>query len=122
MSIAPWFQENREPLCVGWPCILGALFLIGGAFIATQFDNILEILKFVWEFFVIFAGAFWLGLKWRRANRQGAWASILITLVLFYVLPVAIPQIAPCIRQNKTLLMQTQPNPVVRTYIAAKTM
>jgi solute:Na+ symporter, SSS family len=97
---------------------LGALFLIGGAIIATQFESILEILKFVWEFFVIFAAAFWLGLKWRRANRQGAWASILITLVLFYVLPVAIPQIAPDIRQNKTLLMQTQPNPVVRTYIA----
>lgn len=97
---------------------LGALFLIGGAIIATQFESILEILKFVWEFFVIFAAAFWLGLKWRRANRQGAWASILITLILFYVLPVAIPQIAPDIRQNKTLLMQTQPNPVVRTYIA----
>ena len=52
--------------------IFGAAFLIGGAIITTRFDNILEILKFVWEFFVIFAAAFWLGLKWRRANRQGA--------------------------------------------------
>lgn len=114
----PLFPNKSENHYVWAGRALGALFLIGGAIIATQFESILEILKFVWEFFVIFAAAFWLGLKWRRANRQGAWASILITLVLFYVLPVAIPQIAPDIRQNKTLLMQTQPNPVVRTYIA----
>jgi len=100
---------------------LGAFFLIGGALIATQFDNILEILKFVWEFFVIFAGAFWLGLKWRRANHKGAWASILGTLIVFYLLPVIIPQVIPSIRTNKSLLVQTLPNPVVRTYIARET-
>ena len=98
--------------------IMGALFLVGGAIIATQFDSILEILKFVWEFFVIFAAAFWLGLKWRRANRQGAWASILVTLAIFYFLPVVIPQIAPSVRQNPSLLVQTNPDPIVRTYIA----
>jgi SSS family solute:Na+ symporter len=98
--------------------ILGTLFLLGGAAIATQFDSILEILKFIWEFFVIFAGAFWLGLKWRRANRQGAWASILVTLAVFYLLPIVIPQVVPSIRQNETLLIQTKPDPVVRTYIA----
>lgn len=115
---APLVKGKSERHYIWMSRIFGGLFLAGGALIATQFDNILEILKFVWEFFVIFAAAFWLGLKWRRANRQGAWASILITLILFYVLPVAIPQIAPGIRQNKTMLMQTQPNPVVRTYIA----
>ena len=98
--------------------VLGAVFLIGGALIATQFDNILEILKFVWEFFVIFAGAFWLGLKWRRANRKGAWASILVTLIIFYLLPVIVPQVFPSMRTSKSLLVQTQPQPVERTYIA----
>jgi SSS family solute:Na+ symporter len=98
--------------------VLGALFLIGGAVVATQFDSILEILKFVWEFFVIFAGAFWLGLKWRRANNKGAWSSILVTLVVFYLLPVVIPQVVPSLRQNKSMLVQTQPTPVERTYIA----
>jgi SSS family solute:Na+ symporter len=98
--------------------ILGTLFLVGGALISTKFDSILEILKFVWEFFVIFAGAFWLGLKWRRANRQGAWASVLATFAVFYFLPVVIPQMAPSIRQNQDLLVQTNPAPVVRTYVA----
>lgn len=98
--------------------LFGALFLVGGAIIATQFDNILEILKFIWEFFVIFAAAFWLGLKWRRANRQGAWASILVTLFIFYLLPVLLPLIMPSLKTNSKLLLKTQPAPVERTYIA----
>lgn len=98
--------------------ILGGVFLIGGALIASQFDNILEILKFVWEFFVIFAAAFWLGLKWRRANRIGAWSSILSTLVIFYLIPVILPHVFPAMRQTEKLLLCTQPEPVMRTYTA----
>ncbi|MGF7140188.1 sodium:solute symporter family protein [Roseimarinus sediminis] len=98
--------------------LFGGLFLIGGAIIATSFDSILDILKFVWEFFVIFAAAFWLGLKWRRANRQGAWTSILGTLFIFYLIPVLMPQLFPAMKQNEKLLLQTQPAPAVRTYIA----
>ena len=98
--------------------ISGGLFLIGGAIIATQFDNIFEILKFVWEFFVIFAAAFWLGLKWRRANRKGAWASILITLFVFYLFPLLIPNIFTSLKSNDNLLVKTEPKPVVRTYTA----
>lgn len=101
--------------------IFGGAFLAGGALIATQFDSILEILKFIWEFFVIFAAAFWLGLKWRRANRQGAWTSILVTLFVFYILPVIIPLLVPSIKQNPELLVQTEPAPIMRSYIARDT-
>ena len=101
--------------------IFGGAFLAGGALIATQFDSILEILKFIWEFFVIFAAAFWLGLKWRRANRQGAWTSILVTLFVFYILPVIIPLLVPSMKQNPELLVQTEPAPIMRSYTARDT-
>ncbi len=96
----------------------GALFLIGSAFICTQFTGIFEILKFIWEFFVIFAAAFWVGLKWRRANRQGAWASILSTLSIFYLFPLILPILIPSLRTNKFMLMQTESKQVKRTYTA----
>jgi len=98
--------------------VLGGLFLIGGAIVATRFTGIFEILKFIWEFFVIFAAAFWLGLKWRRANRQGAWTSILVTLCIFYLFPLVISNVVPGIKTNNVMLLQTQPDPVVRTYVA----
>jgi SSS family solute:Na+ symporter len=109
-------KNERHYVWVGR--ILGAAFLIGSTIVSIQFDSILEILKFIWEFFVIFAAAFWLGLKWRRANRQGAWASILVTVVVFYLLPVVLPQLWPSLRQNENLLLRTEPEPVIRTYIA----
>jgi Na+/proline symporter len=98
--------------------VLGGSFLIGGAIVATQFTGIFEILKFIWEFFVIFAAAFWLGLKWRRANRQGAWTSILVTLCIFYLFPLVISNVVPGIKTNNAMLLQTQPDPVMRTYVA----
>lgn len=117
----PLVQGKTEKHYVWVGRILGGAFLIGGALIATQFDNVLEILKFMWEFFVIFAAAFWLGLKWRRANRQGAWVSILVTLSLFYLLPVLIPLLVPSIKQNPELLIHTEPTPIVRSYFARDT-
>ena len=101
--------------------LMGALFLIGGAIITLTFSSIFELLKFIWTFFVIFAGAFWLGLKWRRANRWGAWASIVATLAVFYVIPVLLPMAIPALTRDKSLLIETQPGPVTRSYVASET-
>lgn len=98
--------------------ISGAAFLIGAAIITTQFDNILQILKFIWEFFVIFVAAFWLGLKWRRANRKAAWASVSLTFLIFYLVPMLIPAFFPGIRTNEDLLKMTQSKIVTRDYEA----
>lgn len=96
----------------------GAAFLIGSVIIATQFTSIFEILKFIWEFFVIFAAAFWLGLKWRRANRQGAWTSILATLCIFYLFPLILPNVFTSMKRESFLLQQTESTQVERTYTA----
>ena len=113
------FAKNpteKELIFVGR--IAGAFFLIGGAIITTQFDDILQILKFIWEFFVVFAAAFWLGLKWQKANRNGAWLSILGAFSVFYLIPVLIPLLFPQLRTNDQLLKQTNPPTMERTYIA----
>jgi SSS family solute:Na+ symporter len=114
----PLVKEKSETHYVWAGRVFGGLFLIGTALIATQFDDIFEILKFVWEFYVIFAAAFWLGLKWRRANRQGAWSSILITLCVFYLLPVIVPTVFTSLQTNESLLLQTETSPVIRNYTA----
>jgi SSS family solute:Na+ symporter len=88
----------------------GIMFLAGSAFIATQFDNLLDILKLNWEFFTVFSAAFWLGLKWRRANRKGAWASILISTAVFYVIPLLLPEVYSGLRLSRTLALETSPH------------
>ena len=114
----PFTKVRTEQHYIWAGRIAGGLYLIGAALVTTQFDGILQILKFIWEFFVIFAAAFWLGLKWRRANRQGAWASIISTFSLFYFLPLLLPILFPSLRTNGYLLKQTNPEPIERVYTA----
>jgi solute:Na+ symporter, SSS family len=114
----PLFPGKSEKHYVWAGRVAGGLFLIGSALISTQFTGIFEILKFIWEFFVIFAAAFWLGLKWRRANRQGAWASIITTLCIFYFFPLLLPNLIPSLRTSKFMLLQTESRQVIRTYTA----
>ncbi len=108
--LRPWDPETRY-IAVGR--IAGALFLCGGAFIASQFGSLFALLKLNWEFFVVFTAAFWMGLKWRRANRAAAWASILAPFVFFYALPVGLATCSPRLHTspNLSLLVERQPLP-----------
>lgn len=98
--------------------IAGGLVIIGGALLATQFDSLLQIMKFMWEVNVMVAASFWLGMKWRRANKTAAWCSIILTAFLFYLLPLLLPIFSPSLRNHQYLLKTTNPSPVTHTYSA----
>jgi SSS family solute:Na+ symporter len=110
---------NRSPGHYVWAGrAFGAAVLIGSVLLATQFDTILQLLKFIWEINVVLAPAFWLGMKWRRANRPGAWASIVLAGLAFLVLPVVLPWAVPSLRTDNYLLKTNDPAPLERTYTA----
>jgi SSS family solute:Na+ symporter len=96
----------------------GAIVLLGGAWIAMQFESIFQLLKLSWEITAVFVACFWLGMIWRRTNRIGAWTSIIITSILFFLLPVILPAIFPSLRSNQYLAKLTNPQPIVRQYRA----
>lgn len=95
----------------------GAIVVIGGALIALQFNSIFQQLKLSWEITAVFAATFWLGMLWRRANRKAAWASSIVTLLFFFVLPMVLPAL-PGVKHNDYLLKMTSPAPLTRNYTA----
>jgi SSS family solute:Na+ symporter len=111
------FPERTEKFYVQIGRILGIWIVLSGALIATRFVSIIDMLKILWEFNIVLAASFWLGMKWRRANKAGAWSSMIVILVLFGLLPTLIPLI-PCIRGNAYLLKTVEPITVRTTYIA----
>jgi len=113
----PLFPDLKEKTYVLTGRCLGFLVVIGGVIIASQFDNVFQMLKLLWEFNIVLAASFWLGMKWRRANRIGAWSSMLSTLLFFGLLPIVLTFI-PGIRTNQYLLKTVQPITVQRTYTA----
>jgi SSS family solute:Na+ symporter len=99
--------------------VMGILVVFGGAFIATQFTSLLALLKFLWEFYAIFAATFWLGMLWRPATRKAAWASIAAALLVFFLLPLLLPLAAPSLRSLAALTRTTTPRVIEREYHAA---
>jgi len=100
--------------------VAGGLVVIGGALIATQFDTILQQLKFWWELNVMVAAAFWVGMKWRRATRPAAWCSMVVTMVIFFLLPMTLPNLVPSLRTNDALLKMTEAHEITREYTATQ--
>ena len=100
--------------------VLGVFVVVGGALIATQYDTILQQLKLCWELNVMVAAAFWLGMKWRRATRKGAWCSIVLTMVLFFLIPLILPIVIPSLRSNASLLKTTEVREITREYTATQ--
>ena len=112
----PLFPNKSESHYIWIARIAGGTVLIGAALIATQFDSILQILKFMWEVNVTVAASFWLGMKWRRANLKAAWASIGFTSILFFILPASLSIFWSGLALEDSLLTTTNPAPVVREY------
>lgn len=98
--------------------LLGAGTIIGGAIMALGFESILQQMKFLWEFGVIFPAPFWFGILWRRANKRAAWFAVISTLMLFFLLPVTLPLFVKGLRANPYLLKMTNLRVVKRQYTA----
>lgn len=110
----PHLDERRYVL-IGR--VLGGVVLIGAALLACWFETILQLLKFIWEFNAILAAAFWCGMKWKRANRIGAWSSMVTSMLTFAALPMLLGSV-PWIRQHTYLAKRTDPQPITRSYTA----
>jgi len=98
--------------------VIGGVVLVGAVLLATWFDSILQMMKFIWEFNAIMAAVFWCGIKWRRANRTGAWSSIIVAMLTFVILPAFLPLFCPGLHTNSYLLTQTDPRRITRVYTA----
>lgn len=115
--VRPVFPNFSEKKYVRIGGILGFFVITGSVLIAQQFDNVYQILKLTWEFYIVVIGAFWLGMKWRKANRTSAWISVISTAVLFLFLQVTIPLI-PGVSTNKYLAKTVNSHTITRTYSA----
>ena len=114
----PLFPGREELSYVRIGRFLGASTIIGGALLALTFESMLQQMKIIWEFGIVFSAPFLLGMLWRKINCRAAWGSIGITLIVFFILPLFIPVFAPTLKTDQYLLKMTQPRMIERQYVA----
>jgi SSS family solute:Na+ symporter len=115
------FRQGKSEMHYVWVGrILGASIVIGAALIVMVQDDLFNQLKFFWEWGVVFSAGFWMGILWRRTNRKGVWYSIMLTFIIFFLLPLILPMMFSNLRTNDYLLSKTDERIVERTYTAHK--
>lgn len=115
--VRPFFPNLSEKKYVYIGRIIGFFVVIGGVLIASQFDNVFQMMKILWEFNIVMAASFWLGLKWRRATKAGAWASMGSALIFFVILQAMIP-LLPGVKTHSYLAKTIEPITVEQVYRA----
>ncbi|MBN1542945.1 sodium:solute symporter family protein [candidate division KSB1 bacterium] len=113
----PLFPRLSERGYVWAGRVFGFLVILGGVAFASWFDNVFQMLKMLWEFNIIMAAAFWLGIKWRGATRIGAWYSMVSALIFFGILQMTVPLI-PGVKTHPYLAKTVESIHVERTYRA----
>jgi solute:Na+ symporter, SSS family len=103
-------RSEAHYILVGRAC--GAGFLVASALVCLNFDSMMSLMKYMWEFNAVIAASFWCGLKWRGASRRGAWASIGLSLLFFTLLPATLPALFPGLRSATALHVETRPRVV----------
>jgi polygalacturonase/Na+/proline symporter len=56
-----------------------------GVVMALTLESVISGLEWIWRLMAFMGISFWVSIAWRRANRFGAWASLVITAVLAIV-------------------------------------
>ena len=111
--IRPDLNESHYVL-IGRIC--SALAISGGVFFSIYYYDVFDQLKVAWELPVIFAATVWVAMYWRRASRIAAWVSIIVSAVLFFLIPILMPVVYPSLRANERYLAVTQAAEVTRRY------
>lgn len=104
--------DEKQYVLVGR--ITGLVIILGATVFALWYADVFEQFKMAIELTILFAAPFWVGMYWRRATRTAVWLTILYSLLVFFVLPVAIPRIKPDLRTNSMLATTT--NVVTKTF------
>lgn len=55
------------------------ILVVGGVTVALIIPSVIEGLIIVWHFTAFFGIGFWAAIVWKRANRYGLWASLIVT-------------------------------------------
>lgn len=88
----------------------GLVMIVGAALVAITMADVFGQFKLALELPILFAAPFWIGMFWRRATRTAVWITLSFSLLVFFILPVALPVLFPAIRENPTFATATHLN------------
>jgi len=87
----PLFPNRPETLYVLVARIISVIMVFGAVALSLYFNNILSLIKYIWQLPVIFGAVFWSSILWRRITKGAA----LVTVCYSWLMIVFLPNILP---------------------------
>ncbi len=98
--------EEKKYVLVGR--LTGLIIVVGASAIAMTLSDVFGQFKLAIELPILFAAPFWIGMYWRRTGKAAVWGAITFSALAFFILPAALPSIAPELRSDEALSARTQ--------------
>ncbi|GBD89964.1 sodium/glucose cotransporter [bacterium BMS3Abin04] len=59
--------------------------VLGGVLIALTIPSVVQGVKYLWQITAYFGIGFWMAVMWRKSNRYGVWASVIVTIIITFI-------------------------------------
>ncbi|MFC2083547.1 sodium:solute symporter, partial [Bacteroidota bacterium] len=110
----PFVKEKSESHYLFIGRIVIAITLLGGIIVAMYVDNLLELFKYIISIPAIFGASIWLGFIWRRVTKWAVILQVVITILIYAVIPNLF-QGLDYTKYHEDLLLETTPKTVTIT-------
>ncbi|MFK7736851.1 MAG: sodium:solute symporter [Pirellulaceae bacterium] len=100
-------EDAEEKTYINVGRLTGLIIIVGASVVAIFMSSVFDQFKLAIELPILFAAPFWIGMYWRRANTSAVWITFAFSLVLFFLLPVGLPTLAPSLRESTLFSAQT---------------
>ena len=110
------FTKNLyQPLFPGRPerhyVLVGrtvSVAMIAGAItLSLYFNNVLSLIKYIWQLPIIYGAVFWLSILWKKCSKAAALTAVIYSGLMIVVLPGVLPKVN-AIATHPSLLVYTQ--------------
>jgi len=105
----PVFPHKTERHYVFVARLVSFCMIVGAITLSLYFNNILSLIKYVWQLPVIFGAVFWVSIYWRRLTKAAALSAAFYSLFMIVLLPNILPQIS-WVMSHKYASIIIQPN------------
>ena len=61
------------------------IIVVGGVTVALTIPSVVQGLKYLWQITAYFGIAFWMAIIWKKSNRYGVWASLVVTVLVTFI-------------------------------------
>lgn len=100
-------SEASEATYVKVGRLAGLLIIVGASIVAITMSDVFGQFKLAVELPIVFAAPFWVGMYWRRSNKWAVWGTIAFSLLVFFVLPLLLPNVMPGLREDSRFAIKT---------------